>query len=120
MSDEWNAVDSPSRVSPQQQNRRNVDERAKAVVSDQSLQDDDEAASNDGSASEGDVDLKPGELSRNDQVLKILNSNVADPYIIWDNSTRFVYFPSSSVTLGISEQSFSTSWRSTEIPMRTL
>lgn len=123
MSDEWDAVDSPSRVSPQQQNRRNVDERAKAVVSDRSLQDDDEAASNDGSdaRSENDADLKPGEMSRNDQVLKILNSNVADPYIIWDNSTRFVGFRIlGGITQGIPEQSFSISWTSTETPMRTL
>lgn len=25
---------------------------------------------------------------RNDRVLKLLNSNIEDPYIIWDNSTR--------------------------------
>ena len=101
MSDEWDTVDSPSRVSPQQQNSRNVDERAKAVVSDRSLQDDDEVASDGSDArSESDADLKPGEQSRNDQVLKILNSNVVDPYIIWDNSTRLVNISSCKYNFG--------------------
>lgn len=27
-------------------------------------------------------------MGENDRVLKILNSNIEDPYIIWDNSTR--------------------------------
>jgi hypothetical protein len=72
-------------------NALNVDEKAKAVVNDKSLQDDDNVSHN--GSDEGEVVVlgveKEGEANRNDPVLKILNSNIADPYIIWDNSTRY-------------------------------
>lgn len=32
--------------------------------------------------------IKKVENIQNDRVLKLLNSNTEDPYIIWDNSTR--------------------------------
>lgn len=35
-----------------------------------------------------DEEVKPMIRYRNDLVLKLLNSNTEDPYLIWDNSTR--------------------------------
>lgn len=42
------------------------------------------------SEDEEEVELPPKPIirGRNDSVLKLLNSNSEDPYLVWDNSTR--------------------------------
>ncbi|KAI1707730.1 dnaJ domain-containing protein [Ditylenchus destructor] len=72
-----------------------VDEQAKIVVDDESLKQDNVEDAEEVEASAvpekrstlDDVEEK-NENHRNDRVLKLLNQNIEDPYIVWDNATR--------------------------------